>query len=306
MGFIGDLIGGIIGALISGGIAIYISNHSITKERQERHKEKLQDRKDMWLNEHYKQLSMEFPALSTFSRIITVVQEGQYVTPLEVIQPLGTRLVKYEFKPNYIKVRIKLELNDVKKTYKNITSHLQNGYPDIYAKMEKLWECAKTYKDLLDSVFNGILKRVQELMKINFPDLNQSSMNTKPNSYYIKGLITMLITGIFENDEVLEFDSINRLIYSKVEGEQIISNVNDSFYNKFKNNVWKILNDEFKRQINDLYEKNENLLKAECKFENSINKIINEYNSGHVIEGYCDICQNIYHEKDIKKLRPKV
>ena len=36
MGFIGDIIGGVIGAVTSGLIAIYISQKSIKQERKER------------------------------------------------------------------------------------------------------------------------------------------------------------------------------------------------------------------------------------------------------------------------------
>ena len=292
-----------ITAIIIGPVVAFLT---VWLEYYKDNKEKLQDRKDQWLNEHYKQLSIEFQALSRFSPIITIDQEGRYLPSLEGFQLLGTSLVEYEFESNYIKVWIKLELNYAKEIYKNSIAHLQKGYQDVYAKMEKLWESENIYKDSLYIALNDILKRAQELMKINFPNLNPLLKNGQPNSYYIKGIVTTLIGGMIENDEKLEFEQILQQIYSKVESDYIIANVDDSFYNKFENNVWKVLNDKFKTQINDLKKKYENLSKDEKEFTNSINNIIDCCNSGHSIKGSCDVCNKIYNEKDIKKLRPKV
>ena len=310
MGFIGDVIGGVIGAVISGLIAIYISQKSIKQERKERYKEKLQDRKDIWLNEHYRELSIEFKNLTNFNSSI-VTREGKEDVPVleGYYQILGTKLVEYNFESNnYIKVEMKLTLNNVKELYKNSISHLNEGYPDIYTEMEKLWKSENEYKDQLSGTLSDILKRAQELMKSNFPTLSPSLEDIEKifNLYNIKTIITTFIESIVENKVKLEFDQTNGILYLKPDKNDIIANFNISLYNKFKDNVWKPLNNEFEEKINKLNENYNNLFKSENEFINSIKNIIDDYKSGHAIEGYCNICEKIYHENDITKLRPKV
>ena len=77
-------------------------------------------------------------------------------------------------------------------------------------------------------------------------------------------------------------------------------------YEKFKENVWEVLKKEFENKIKSLNDNCNNLSKLESKFRDTINNIIDDYDSGHIIEGYCDVCNKIYHENDITKLRPKV
>ena len=115
MSFIGDIIGGVIGAVTSGIIAIYISQKSLKAERNERYKEKLQDRKDMWLDAHYKELYNDLTNLCNFNERIYKENETQ---PLQgYAKILETEIVKYKYNSESIRneVYLKINLDDVKK-----------------------------------------------------------------------------------------------------------------------------------------------------------------------------------------------
>ena len=311
MGFIGEIIGGVIGALISGIIAICISRNSIKQERKEIYEEKLQGRKYMWLNEHYRDLYIEFKNLANFNESIATRNGKECVPALEgYSQILGTRLVEYHVESNnYIKVEMKLTLNNVKKEiYKNSTCHLIKGYQDICSKMEELWKSENEYKDSLSSALNDILKRALELMESNFPDLSPSLEAVKEgdNSYNIAAMWKGLVINLVQNTDNLEFDPTRGMVYTESVNTSAIAFLCQTKYDKFKNNVWEPLNNEFKEKIKELNEYNNKLSKSEIKFQDSIRNIMDDYKSGHAIEGYCDVCKEICDEKDIKKLRPKV
>ena len=113
MSFIGDIIGGVIGAVTSGVIAIYISQKGIKQERKERYVEKLQDRKDMWLNEHYKELYNEFKNFSDFIIPHRAIEDMQALDGYS--NTLATDLVSYHFQSNSFEIKPKRELNDIDK-----------------------------------------------------------------------------------------------------------------------------------------------------------------------------------------------
>ena len=271
-------------------------------------KEKLQDRKAMWLNEHYKELYIEFENLANFSCTILINIEGKSVLPLRGYQILGTNLVEYQFGSGCIEVKIRLELNYVKKIYKNSVSHLHEGYKLVCKQIGELWNAENNYKDSLSVILNDILKRVLELMNGNFPNLNPSTgfINKCFNAYNIKKIIETLIESRMKNSEELAFNQKDGTIHPKSNITDIIAFLDALQYNKFKNNVWEPLNNEFKGKIDKLIKEFKELSDLEKEFTKSIENIIDDYKSGHAIEGYCDICDKIYHEKDITKLRPKV
>ena len=300
MSFIGDIIGGVIGAVTSGVIAIYISQKGIKQERKERYVEKLQDRKDMWLNEHYRELSKQFERLSNF-KLLDIEDKDD-------IQILGTNLVVYKIWPNFINVNMKLKLKCITETYKNVVIHLQEGYPDLPNKMMELWEAEDKYKDLLSNSSNDMLNRILELMKNHFPLLSPSleDIKTNHNLYNIKKMINTLLLSMLAEVNQLEFDEERDIIYSHLYNNDIIAYFTFTEYNEFKSDVWDQVNKEFKKQIDILIENYYSIGKLEIKFRNSMKNIIDDYDAGHSIKGYCDICEKIYHETDITKLRPKI
>ncbi|WP_298275306.1 hypothetical protein [Ferroplasma sp.] len=302
MGFIGEIIGGVIGAIISGIIAIYVSRNSIKQERKEIYEEKLQDRKDMWLNEHYQELYIEFKNLENFNLFRAMCKGKEDVPVLERhLNSLETILVRYHFECNsYFKAE--MQLNNVEEIYKNSTSHLMEGYPDVYEKMVELWQAEVKYKDSLSSTLNDILKKAQELIKNNFPDLSLSSrpINNSDNSYNIVAMIQGLVIDLVKNTEDLEFDPTRGMVYTESDNTAAIAFLSQTKYDKFENNVWKPLNNEFKGKIKTLNENYNKLSKYESKFQDYIKNIISDYDSGHSIKGSCEGCNKIYNEKDIK------
>lgn len=315
MSFIGDIIGGVIGALTSGLIAIYISYKSIKKEHKERYNEKLQDRKDMWLDEHYKYLSNEFENLASFN---TSIQNMNRPTLKGYTKILETNLVTYRFLNSYIKVLLEPKLDDLKTIYKNSISHLTYGYskPDYYKqghyivckKIDELWETECQYKNLLSDYLNEILEKSIQLMKANFPGIKPSTgfINKSFNAYNIKIMVNTLIQSRIKNVEELEFNQKDGTIHPRSNIGDIIAFLDKPQYNKFKNNVWIPLNNEFAEKIDKLIKVFNESKHLENKFTVSIKDKIDDYKSGHRIEGYCNICNKIKNETDIKKLRPKI
>ena len=299
----------IIATSIGLGIGVITAFLTAHFEYRKDEKEKLQDRKGMWLNEHYQELSIEFKNLANFNT--SIWNSKMLQTSTRDLRILETNLVIYRYFSIYIKVYLGLELDNVKKTYKNSNSHLEKGYPDVYEKMVELWQAEVKYKDSLSNTLNDILKKAQELMESNFPALSPSLKFVKKgeNSYNIVAMIQSLLKDLVNNIEDLKFDqTLGTVEIDSINSHTIVffSPSDYDNYHKFENNVWKPLNNEFKEKINKLNENNNNLSKLESKFQDSIRNIIDDYDSGHSIEGHCDVCDKIYYEKDITKLRPKV
>lgn len=267
---IGEVLGGLIGAIISGGIAIYISRKSINEERIQRNKEKLQDRKDMWLDTHYRDLSEEFNNLAYFNQV-RINKEGTDPPALnESFHILMTNLVIYDFKFNDINVEI--PLNNVQQVYRNSSKHLEQGYPDKYKAMEELWSAENKYKEELLDNFKNIWRKIHELMKCHFPKLEPSTGKMKRDfdHYNIIIMFETLIEGLANNIEKLEFNNVEGIIYPKLRNQDIIANMNNASYNSFKVNVWAPLHLQFEGKINSLHKNSEELLEREKKFSEDI------------------------------------
>lgn len=309
MSFIGDIIGGVIGAVTSGVIAIYISQKGIKQERKERYVEKLQDRKDMWLNEHYKELYNEFKNFSDFIIPHRAIEDMQALDGYS--NTLATDLVSYHFQSNSFEIKPKRELNDIDKggTYKSVFSHLKYGYANIYNNIDGLYKAENDYKNLLSNTLNELTKITMELMKHSFPD--KAPFEDENNDYKVYDLENLLNTLVYsiisntENNNKLLFDGY-RTISPDADIISFYLKLPNVEYNKFKDNVWNILNNEFKEKIKTLNGNKERLSGKEEELKGSIKNIIDDYDSGHAIQGYCNICKKIYLETDITKLRPKI
>ena len=272
-------------------------------------KEKLQDRKDMWLNEHYKELYKEFKNFIDFIISPRTIEDIPLLDGYS--NTLATDLVSYHFKSNSFEIKLKIKLNNADEggTYKWVLSHLGSGYSSIYNNIKGLYKAENEYKNLLYNTLNELTKRTMELMKHNFPD--KAPFEDENNDYKVYNLEKLLDTLVYsiirntENNNKFLFDAY-RIISPDADMLIEFFQLNSEEYNKFKDNVWNILNNEFKEKIKTLNGNKERLSGKEEELKGSIKNIIDDYDSGHAIQGYCNICKKIYLETDITKLRPKI
>ena len=305
----------IIAIIIGPLVAVFTVFLEYVKDK----KEKLQDRKDMWLSKHYQELYDEFTNFSDFIIPQTSIEDIPFVD-IPVIEgyfnTLTTDLISYDFKLSTFEIKLKVRLNDsdVGEKYKLVLSHLRTGYSNISNEIEELWKAENEYKNLLFDTSNEMVKRTMELMEHNFPDKTPLEEN-KYKGYNLEQMLNILLYSIKNNIENLVFDESQNIIYPEIGKKlgnvpswkkQEITQFTTEEFNKFKDNVWMKLKSEFKGKIETLYGNKKSLSDKEYKLKKSIKDIIDKYKSGHAIEGYCDICEKIYHETDIKKLRPKV
>lgn len=307
---IGNIIGSAIGSGISGLIAILIYYRTM----KEAYKERLQERKGIWLEKHFQQLSNGLNDLAAFN----VPQEGERkVQVLEGYQKyLETELVSYHSRDAEIVAEMKLKeiLSEIKsKNIEHSTSapgivlfHMLTGYDEEYNNMLKLLEKANRYAEDLSNLLNSISERLVILMKECLPNLEPSWGNQGgSNVYGIVSTINTLIYNVIKGDENVEYDELKKEIVLKSAGYEAITFSDRSDYDKFLKRVWRVLINEFKSQIKSLLERRNNLSNIEKEFSDSIKQIISDYDAGYSIKGCCKICKKIRYEKDIKNLRPK-
>ena len=301
----------IIETLIALIIGVVTAILTVRFEYRKDEKEKLQDRKSMWLDAHYKELCEE---LNNLIKCITTKNKVTLGKELE------TGLVKYECNITSINANMKIDINDI--INKKYMKHLESGYKDSYDKIVAIFTKEKEYKEDLNRKINEIFKCIENLMNSKFPSLKPGpnaleEQNNKYIYYNINLIYYKLVENIIEgnvkverpNGEMGKFPTC--LYFDEPSNYKIICDIfqNKKQVNELLNNfigVWKQLNDKFRDKIKNLNELCKRLKEDEDNIKSDLQKIINDFKSGHAIEGQCDVCDKIYNEKDITKLRPKV
>lgn len=295
----------IIAIIIGPLVAIFTVYLEYIKDK----KEKLQDRKDIWLDTHYKELCEE---LNNLIKCITTKNKVTHEKELE------TSLVEYECNITSINANMKNTINDITKNYDNAMKHLKRGYKDYYNNIFSIFCREGEYKEQLNETIDEIFKCIKKLMNSKFPSLKPGPKPLDgPNDYDINLIYYKLVENIIEGNvkvnasnyyivnfltTYLYFDEpLYRITCNIFQNNEQIDAVLDDF--KY---VWLQLNKKFETKIKNLNTICKELRDNEEDIKSSLQKIINDFKSGHVIWGYCDMCDKIYHEKDIKKLRPKV
>ena len=212
----------------------------------------------------------------------------------------------------------------LKKKYKYIMEHLSHGYINIYNNICSLFSEEEKYKTCLLNNSNEIFEEIKRLMKCNFPNLKPGEQpdyieHEKYVYYDINLIYKKLIKNTIENSVIVNSPGDDggpypsALYFNSSSNDKIMrvskddkKNINTILTN-FNYNVWLPLNNKFKEKIEELCKKYTELRNNEKDIKNDIQKnIINNFKSGHIIEGYCKVCENIHNETDITKLRPKI
>lgn len=305
-----EIIAIILTSITGPGIAILTVYLEYRKDK----KEKLQDRKDMWLDVHYKELYEE---LQKFADEIIKQDKTDSTGKLE------TSVIEYQYDNTSITATMNNTISKgIIKNNKNSLQHLMHNYKNIYNSIGSLFIAEGKYKYQLNKIINEVFEDIKTLMSEQFHELEpgENSLSTKEGKliyYDIKTIYLNLIKKIIKSSVIIGAHGINETkpsyLYFNYPSNDIIMVIplqdkpkTIDIVNKFMNSVWNPLNNKYSEKINKLYKTHNNLIKNEEDIKNSLQQIINGFKLGHVIEGYCDVCDKIYHETDITKLRPKL
>ena len=201
--------------------------------------------------------------------------------------------------------------------------HLRRGYINVYNNIGSLFSEEEKYKTCLLNNSNEIFEEIKRLMECNFPNLKPGVQpdyleHEKYVYYDINLIYKKLIKNAIDNTVIINsagddggpypsalyFNSDSNDKIMRV-SEEDKKNTNKILTN-FNYNVWLPLNNKFKEKINNLYEAYKKLSEKEENIKKSLKDLVDNFNTGYIIEGYCHECDKIYHEKDITKLRPKL
>ena len=121
-------------AILAGLVTAFVT---VWLERLKDQKEKLQERKDMWLKDHWKQLAIYLENISEFGLREDKPREEPKSTTLEQKkyypgdQELGTALSGYNM--NEIDFEPYCKINDFKDNHTISLSHIESGYKELNA-----------------------------------------------------------------------------------------------------------------------------------------------------------------------------
>ena len=291
MGFIGEIIGGIIGAGISGGIAIYISQKSIKQERKERDNEKLQDRKQFWLKKHYIYIQENIKSVTNniqinntmiYNRAVetnidSASKQGMYkMTIINKLEPLAKGNINEHLKPYEFYENLMNLYNEVEKYKTNLE--------DIYSEFLRFTQIT------LDKYFNGSVKP-------------RAYTSSPVEIYDVAPMFYSLVYSVFTKNDykiVKNPDQTIGVEYSNGGSNPTIfiskSNKNADIFAK---SVMPLIISYFNDKLMSLEKQSTEIEPALKNIIPKLLKIIGDYNSGIPIKGECKNCKSI---KDITKL----
>ena len=288
-------------------------------------KEKLQDRKDMWLDTHFKDMATQLIQLYNLNEL--PMEENMQETELKSFlykRRHSIDLHDFVFSPDKFEtflIRINKfqnilddsgeyfsikSINEIKNIYSCIFNHIETGYYNIYKNMKELWSEELDYKICIEENIRGILNMIKETIGIQFPELKPSLDYNESYSYNIIEIFWELVRNAKDENVHINLIERNQHGLSFENNDSIFVHLLTSDAEKFINEVWVNLKEKSYDSLKNIINYNKRMLSKESKFKKSLLNIIDLYVAGHAIEGYCDVCDKIYHETDITKLRPKV
>ena len=312
MGLYGNLIGGIIGVLISGIIAMLISSRAIKAERKKDDEEKLQDRKSLWLDEHWKKIVSDFEGIINFGAGARSL-EGYDTTRLQ------TKLVTVDFFLESINCELKENWEGVNRNFKHSIDHLNTGYNNIYNSLQKLLEGESNYCNKLKETGSKSTKEITTAMRDQAklkPKVPSGQSTLKYDEFDSKLILRYLICHSGDKTCVIEktgnpssyLANVNCpdcALSTQPDHLAIATGLNEKKYNNLIA-IIKNIESATEMMIKEILDTKSNISQKEDEFITTINNIKKSYDAGHIIEGKCEICKNIYEEKNIIKLRPKI
>ena len=243
-----------IAVILAGPIAAIVT---VWLEWRKDLKEKLQDRKDMWLDDHWKYLTIYLEDISEFGlqeyepseepNVQILGTEEEYYQRNE---GLGTSLCGYSIKKSGFEPYCKINLF---KDYHVISlSHVESGYKKLNDLLESIFSDEKKYYEEMSESLNDIYLDIINCMNKEFPWLNIQSSSTGLNissgeeSYDVTTFLSKLIDTIKNGSSELSEDNINEGYYfvnvkSKEHGSISITSSKKPILDKFKKEIWSKL-----------------------------------------------------------------
>ena len=280
-------------AILAGLVTAFVT---VWLERLKDQKEKLQDRKDMWLDDHWRSLIIDLKDISK----------------IKIIDLCGYNIDNSGFAP-YCRI-------DLYKEYKiSPFSHIESGYSELYNLLENIFSDEKRYHDKESKSLNDIYLDITNFMKEVFPHLNKrinSNDNPKGRNissgeecYDVSSFLSELINSIEGSSVELSEDNINEGYYfvnvkTKEHGSISITSSKEPILDKFKKEIWSKLIKKYEEIVKELQVEREKIINKELCWNKGIEEIIDYYNIGFSIKGKCKNCEKILNEKKIINIRP--
>lgn len=307
-------------AILAGLVTAFVT---VWLERRKDQKEKLQDRKDMWLKDHWKDLAIYLENISEFGLREDKPREEPKATtlgPAEEYHPgyqeLGTALCGYNLIDGIFRSYCHIDL--FKKRHIRSLSHIESGYKELNDLLEGIFSDEKKYYKEMSESLNDIYLDITNCMKKNFPQLKILIDSTKRprmrnipsgeegykiNSFFSE-LIDKIKNGSYELSEVIINERYCVEVESKERASSTITSSKESILTKFEKEIWSKLITKYEKTVKELQINQEKIVKKELCWNKGIKKIIDYYNIGFSIKGKCKDCEKILSEKKIINIRP--
>jgi len=269
-------------------------------------KEKLRDRKDLWLREHYDYLSISIQnsannLLESDSKIYNSVisisfynNQSPYLTINNKVKPLlesdaGSHLMAYD---EYN------ELNTLKKIVDNYIEELMKLFRSISKEIDgRISENSSELKNTIDleqSDYEGYY--LQQIVKALIdPALENSTLEIQPyrvpNSKNVETTTTEYYSVYYDSGAMRM-----GIFFSK----------NKSAAEKFMNEVFPAILGKFNSGLLKVQEEYKEIGKEAKTLANKLLHIIELYNSGFSIKGECTNCRQIRNVRHLSDLMPWV
>ena len=309
-----------IAAILAGPLTAIVV---VLLERFMDQREKLQDRKDMWLKDHWKDLAIYLENISEFGLREDNPREEPKAT---------TRGSTKEYYPEDQELRTALSGYNIKESgfepYCNINrfkdyhtislSHIESGYTGLYNLIEDIFSDEKKYHDERSEYLNDIYLDITTFMKEVFPRLNKrigSNDNPKrrnissgEESYDVSSFLSELINSIEGGSSYLSEVNTNEIYCVDVKTNEhdpsTIASSKEPILPKFEKEIWSRLITKYGKIVKELQVEQKKIIDEESQWNNSIQDIIVTYKIGFSIKGKCKDCEKILSEKKIINIRP--
>ena len=315
----------IVATILSLIIGPIVAILTVSLEYRKNKKEKLLERRDMWLDIHLSDIADQLTYLYYFAEPPPAAEMLQ--THLKeflwerrnIVDVADSFISKHKFETKLVHIKnfqyfldqskdpfTITEINKIKNIYAYSLSHIETGYYNIYKDIMDLWDAELEYKKYIESSITVIFDLIKETMSVQFPILKPKLGYGEPSSYNIMEIFYELVrnaNGEKVNISLKEENKHGLFFENNASAFVHLFNLDAE---KFINEVWVKLKKESCNRLKNLINYNERILDKESIVQKSILGIIDSYVTGYIIEGYCNACKDIKNENDLKKLRPKL
>jgi len=296
MRFIGEIIGGSIGAVISGGIAIYISQMSLKAERNQRDNEKLQDRKQLWLRKHYIDIQK---AIQVATKNIPIYNNMIYNGAVKIT--MGSA-------PGQGGHDMTILNNLYPLTNGNINEHLKSY--EFYESFIDSYKKVNAYRTKLQNLYSEFLKISQTIVDKYFDGSVSPRADPLPfvEGYDVDQMFYALVYSVFTKSDYKILTDSNKnfvVVYNKGGSYYAIfiskSEINAETFEKY---VMPNITSYFHDKLMSLGSDSTTISTDLATLIPKLSKIVGDYNAGFPVKGECEDCKSIKSVKKLDELMP--